>query len=123
MLRIRRKFNPLKQKVMDKNNQSPFIGQKVIIRANRAGVFFGTLKEKTPTPAGVEVVLTNSRRIWRWYGAASLSQMAQEGVKEPDRCMFTVTVPEHNVMDVIEILPCSDMAIKSIESVKIWKKD
>ena len=38
------------------------IGKKVIIRANRAGVFFGTLKDKVSTPAGVEVELENSRR-------------------------------------------------------------
>ena len=32
-----------------------FIGQKVIIRADRSGVFFGTLKEKV----GNEVTLTD----------------------------------------------------------------
>lgn len=98
------------------------IGKKVIIRANRAGVFFGTLKEKTATPAGVEVVLQNSRRIWYWDGAASLSQLATEGTKKPSRCKFTVTVPEHNIMDVIEIIPCSEEAVKSIEDVAVWKE-
>lgn len=39
---------------------SNFIGKKVIIRADRAGVFFGTLKEKN----GSEVVLTDCRRLW-----------------------------------------------------------
>lgn len=96
-------------------------GKKVIIRASRAGVFFGTLKEKNDTPAGVEVVLENSRRLWYWSGAASLSQLATEGVKNPSECKFTVTVPEHNVMQVIEIIPCSDEAIKSIEAVKVWR--
>lgn len=99
------------------------IGKKVIIRADRAGVFFGTLKEKKETPAGVEVVLNNSRRLWYWNGAASLSQLATEGVKIPTDCKFTVTVPQHNVMQVIEILPCSDEAIKSIESVSVWRID
>ena len=97
------------------------IGKKVIIRANRAGVFFGTLKGKTATPAGVEVVLQNSRRIWYWDGAASLSQLATEGTKKPNSCKFTVTVPEHNIMDVIEIIPCSEDAAKSIEDVPTWK--
>lgn len=45
------------------------IGKKVIIRADRAGVFFGTLKEKN----GSEVTLTDCRRLWCWYGAASIS--------------------------------------------------
>lgn len=98
------------------------IGKKVIIRANSAGVFFGTLKEKTATPAGVEVVLKNSRRIWYWDGAASLSQLATEGTKNPSCCKFTVTVPEHNIMDVIEIIPCSKGAVNSIEDVPTWKK-
>lgn len=99
------------------------IGKKVIIRASRAGVFFGTLKEKIDTPAGVEVVLENSRRLWYWDGAASLSQLAAEGTHAPGKCKFTVIVPEHNVMQVIEIIPCSDEAITSIESVKEWRID
>lgn len=97
--------------------------KKVIIRADRAGVFFGTLKKKRETPAGVEVELENSRRLWYWDGAASLSQLATEGTKSPGRCKFTVTVPQHMVEQVIEIIPCTDEAVKSIESVKVWRND
>ena len=97
------------------------LGKKVIIRADRAGVFFGTLKAKRETPAGVEVELENSRRLWYWDGAATLSQLALEGTKKPGGCKFTVTVPQHMVMQVIEIIPCSEEAIKSIESVRVWK--
>ena len=96
-------------------------GKKAIIRANRAGVFFGTVKEVNDTPAGREVVLENSRRIWYWDGAASISQLATEGTKKPNSCKFTVTVPEHSVIQVIEIIPCSDEAIKSIEGVRVWR--
>ena len=99
------------------------IGKKVIIRASRAGVFFGTLKDKQYTPAGVEVILQNSRRLWYWSGAASLSQLATEGVKDPESCKFTVVVPSHIVEQVIEIIPCSEDAIKSIESVKVWRRN
>lgn len=98
------------------------IGKKVIIRASRAGVFFGTLKDKTNTPAGVEAKLENCRRIWYWDGAASLSQLAVEGTKNPGNCKFTVTVPSISVMQVIEIIPCTEEAVKSIESVKVWKR-
>lgn len=93
------------------------IGKKVIIRADKAGVFFGTLKEKN----GSEVTLTDCRRIWRWYGAASISQLATEGTKQPNDCMFTVVVPIITILGVIEIIPCSDEAVKSIENVKVWK--
>ena len=92
--------------------------KKVIIRADRAGVFFGTLKEKN----GNEVTLTDARRIWYWDGAASLSQLAVDGTSKPSRCKFTVTVPEMTVLGVIEIIPCSDKAIKSIEGVAEWRR-
>ena len=92
--------------------------KKVIIRADRAGVFFGTLKEKT----GNEVKLENARRIWYWDGAATLSQLAVTGTTAPSRCKFTMSVPEIVVMGVIEIIPCTDEAIKSIEGVEIWRR-
>lgn len=93
------------------------IGKKVIIRADRAGVFYGTLKEKN----GSEVILTNCRRLWCWYGAASISQLAVEGTKQPHDCKFTLVVPIITIFGVIEIIPCSEQAIKSIENVGVWK--
>lgn len=94
------------------------LNKKVIIRADRAGVFFGTLKEKN----GNEVILTEARRLWYWDGAASLSQLAVNGTVRADKCKFTVTVPEIAILGVIEIIPCTDKSIKSIEGVKEWKK-
>lgn len=91
--------------------------KKVIIRANRAGVFYGELVEKN----GDEVQMKNVRRLWYWSGACSLSQLAVNGTKEPERCKFTVTVPEMTILGVIEIIPCTAEAIKSIEGVKEWK--
>ena len=93
------------------------INKKVIIRADRAGVFFGTLKEKN----GTEVILTDCRRLWYWDGAASISQLAVDGTSKPNNCKFTVTVGEITITGVIEIIPCTDKAIKSIEGVKEWK--
>lgn len=93
------------------------INKKVIIRADRAGVFFGTLKEKN----GTEVILTDCRRLWHWDGAASISQLAVDGTSKPNNCKFTVTVGEITIIGVIEIIPCTDKAIKSIEGVKEWK--
>lgn len=94
-----------------------FIGKKVIIRGDRSGVFFGTLVRKD----GQEVELKNCRRLWHWEGAASISQIAVDGTTAPDDCKFTVTVEGIIIMDAVEIIPCSDKAIKVIESVKVWK--
>ena len=57
-----------------------------IIRADRAGVFFGHIAERD----GDEVTMTDVRRIWYWDGAASLSQLAVDGVSKPKNCKFTV---------------------------------
>lgn len=89
-----------------------------IIRCDRAGVFFGHIKERN----GSEATLTNVRRLWYWDGAASLSQMAVEGVKKPRNCKFTVTVPEMTILGVIEIIPCSDKATACILEVPEWKR-
>ncbi len=94
------------------------LNKKVIVRADRAGVFFGTLKEKN----GTEVTLTDCRRLWYWDGAASISQLAVDGTTKGLNCKFTVVVPETVILGVIEIIPCTDKAIKSIAGVEIWKK-
>ena len=99
-------------------NLENFIGKKVLVRADRAGVFYGTLAEKE----GDEVRLTNCRRLWYWSGAASISQIALEGVKNPGSCNFTVAVSEIVITGVIEIIPATEEAQKSIEAVKVWKK-
>lgn len=88
-----------------------------IVRSDRAGVFAGNIKERK----GDEVTMTNVRRIWYWDGAASLSQMAVEGVKKPQNCKFTVTVPEMTILGVIELIPCTDEAEKNIKGVPEWK--
>lgn len=94
-------------------------GQKVIVRTEAAGVFYGVITEYDNTTSTAEV--TGCRRIWYWSGAASLSEMALSGVKRPADCKFSVTVSSIVVMGVKEILPCSEDAVKSIESVPVWK--
>jgi hypothetical protein len=76
------------------------IGKKVIIRSDRAGVFFGTLSEKN----GSEVTLTNCRRLWYWDGAASLSQLAVDGTCAGSNCnclwgIFHITIDILNFID------------------------
>ena len=93
------------------------IGKKVIVRGDRSGVFFGTLSDKQEQT----VVLTKCRRLWYWDGAASISQLAVDGTAKPGNCKFTVTVDEITIMDAIEIIPCTDKAIASIEGVRTWK--
>ncbi len=88
----------------------------VIVRTHSAGVFAGQLESKT----GQEVVLRNARRIWYWSGAASLSQLAMEGTKNPSECKFPCAVDRVELLQAVEILDTTDAARKSIEGVPVW---
>ena len=89
-----------------------------IIRGDRSGVFFGQIAGRN----GKEVKLRNVRKLWYWEGACAVEQLAVDGVTNPSSCKFTVVVPEMVVMDAIQILPCSDKAVKILGEVKVWKR-
>lgn len=91
--------------------------QKYIVRCDRSGVFYGEIEKRD----GQNITMKHARCLWRWYGATSLMQLALEGVKQPKSCKFTVTVDSLEVLDAIEILPCSGAAVESIEEVKPWR--
>ena len=90
----------------------------VIVRTYSAGVFAGELESRK----GQEVVLRNARRIWYWSGAASLSQLAMEGTKDPSNCKFPCIVDRIELLQAVEILDVTPEARKSIEGVPVWKK-
>ena len=95
-----------------------FVGKYCVIRAKDAGVFAGTVMEHN----GQEVLLKDARRLWYWDGACSISQIAVDGVKNPQNCQFAMPVDELGVFGVIEIIPATKKAREIIEEVKIWKK-
>jgi hypothetical protein len=89
-----------------------------IVRANEAGVFFGEVVKQD----GTTVVMRNARRLWYWDGAASLSELAQNGTTNPNACKFPCPVEEIQIFNVIEILSVTSDAAKSIDRVKVWTK-
>ncbi|MFQ5502386.1 MAG: hypothetical protein ACE5EQ_08815 [Phycisphaerae bacterium] len=91
-------------------------GKYVLVRTYSAGVFAGILESRD----GRAVELRDARRIWRWQGAASLSQLSMEGTSKPDGCKFPAAVDCVQLLEAIEILAVSDAARKSIEAVPIW---
>jgi len=90
----------------------------VIVRAAQAGCFAGEIESR---PSETMIVLLNARRLWYWSGAASLSQMAQEGVSDPLNCKFPPAVTRQEVIGVIEVIDATDVARKSIEGVAPWR--
>ncbi len=86
----------------------------VLVRTYSAGVHFGYLVSRD----GREVVLKRSRRIRQWYGANTLNEIATSGLNaEQSRVAVPVTIV---LTEAIEIIDCTDAAVKSIESAK-WR--
>jgi hypothetical protein len=95
-----------------------YIGKYSIIRGRGFGVFAGTVTQVV----GDCVKLANARRLWYWDGAASISQIAAEGVAAPQNCKFSVAVESITLRDWIEIIPCTEQATAIIQGVKEWKR-
>ena len=93
-----------------------YYGEKVLVRGIQSGVYFGTLVERN----GQEVELNNVRNIWRWEGANTLLDLAENGASRPNSCKFSNRVDSLVLTDVCEIVPCSDKAIANIEGVSEW---
>lgn len=84
----------------------------VLIRTYSAGVHFGYLVSRE----GKEVALERSRRIWRWYGANTLSEIATVGL---DVSRSKIAAPVSLVLtEAIEIIDCTPEAVQNLESAK-----
>ena len=88
------------------------IGRKCIIRTYSAGVWFGTVLEKTKD----ECVIGNARRLWKWVTVdkgISLSEVSLTGLASDSK----VQPPVNKVwLQQIELIPCTEIATTSIES-------
>ncbi len=87
----------------------------VIVRTYSAGVHFGYLKSRN----GKEVELERSRRIWRWFGAWTLSEIATTGLDtEKSKIGASVSIV---LTEAIEIIYCTPESVASLEAAK-WAK-
>ena len=90
-----------------------------IIRTRSAGVFAGYLPG---WGGGLIGTAANARRLWYWRGAASLSQLAMEGVKNPGECKFAMPVATVSLTEIIEVISCTQAAFDNIKAVPEWKR-
>lgn len=82
----------------------------VIVRTYSAGVHFGYLTFR----AGKEVHLERSRRIWRWFGAFTLSEIATKGLDvSKSRTGSPVSIV---LTEAIEIIDCTQEGVESLEN-------
>jgi hypothetical protein len=83
----------------------------VVVRTYSAGVHFGTLEERN----GKEVVLSGARRLWRWFGANTLNEVATKGV-DVKQSKVSDAVPLVELTEVIEVVHCSDAGEAALRS-------
>jgi len=87
----------------------------VVVRCRDAGVHAGLLEEDL----GDQVTLRDARRLWHWNGAATLSEVAGDGV-DSKSCRFGRPV-RISLRGVIEVIDTTEKARRSIEGVPIWQ--
>jgi hypothetical protein len=90
----------------------------VIIRSYGAGVFAGYVKEYDRVNR--VVVLDGCIRLHRWTGC-SLSQVANDGIAGTGENRFSMPTDNHEVLQVIEKIPCTEKARIAIQGVTTWK--
>jgi hypothetical protein len=91
-----------------------------IIRAERAGVFMGKIKESD----GSTLQVSNLRRLYRWSGALDVITIAAEGVSGSG-CKFSLQMGDNDlsaIYNVIEQHPVSEKALESINKVPAWTR-
>lgn len=90
----------------------------VIVRTYSAGVHIWYLADQSED--GKRVKLIDSRRVWYWRGAFTLSEISYNGVSDPDNCKFSIAIPEIVLTEAIEIIPCSISAMNILKAVKAY---
>lgn len=82
----------------------------VVVRTYTAGVHCGELVKRE----GKEVTLANARRIWRWFGANTINEIANHGAASNSK--VSEAVSEIELTEAIEVVTCSAEGRKALEA-------
>lgn len=85
---------------------SELLGKICVVRTYSAGVHIGKVKQISET----EVLLENSKRLWKWSGAFTLNEVATKGV-DLANSRISESVPLILISQKIEIIPVSAEAM------------
>lgn len=85
-------------------------GKYVLVRGKFSGVFVGELDDNWSEDRPQVVRLDNCRRIWRWTGAFTLSELGLYGPGAESR--LSEPYPSILILDAIEILSIKARARK-----------
>ena len=95
--------------------------QYVIVRCDKAGVHCGFLEKQTRD----HLVLTQSRRVWYWNGAASISEIAVHGLNPAKSASCKIAAEVSRIQlrqsDVCEVIEMHDAGRESIQGMPVWR--
>ena len=92
------------------------LGKHCVVRTYSDGVHVGTVAYAR----GTEAMLVNSRRIYDWKGAFTLSEVSQNGVRSDSR--LAMPVPEQYLTQVISFAPTTQKARDSYDACLAGKE-
>ncbi len=82
----------------------------VLVRSNMSGVWMGVFVSRN----GRDVTLTEARKIWRWRGANTTSELALVGcMKEYSRVAAPVNA---TVLDACEVIEATELAFSNVSA-------
>ncbi len=84
---------------------------RVMVRSSDSGVHIGTMVSREFR----DVTLRDARRIWRWYGANTLNEVAVQGI-DSGKSRVSESISEILLLEVCEIMPVTDTAWSSIQA-------
>lgn len=88
-----------------------------IVRSREQGVMAGyvvRINEEAAT-----VVLRRARQLWRWDSTFVLQDMAETGVRKPEKCQFSKPGSQESVvMGACGVMYCTETAGQSIRAVE-----
>jgi hypothetical protein len=79
----------------------------------------GYLKECIPMNGFYDVTLLDTRRIWSWSGANSITDLANKGSQKASECKITAPAIENRMM-AIEVLSVSETGKKNLDEIPEW---
>ena len=93
------------------------VGKKCIVRTYASGVHYGEVVSVSANDGRSRCELRNSRRLWKWVGGLSLSEISVTGINQ-ENSRISTTVHTQFIEDAIEFIPATVKSQQSIEGAK-----
>ena len=87
-----------------------------MLRTYSAGVWYGYVDYDKAEYLNCEVL--EAVRVWKWYGAFTLSALATDGTDKADDCRFAIEIDKIKLSRVVEFIPITEKSLKTLSKVK-----